>query len=52
VVETGKPVVVMTGGRPYNLAGQEDGVAGLVVAWIPGQQGSSAIAMAQVKPCA
>lgn len=45
VVATGKPVVVvMTGGRPYNLDGLEDKVAALVMAWAPGQEGGNAIA--------
>jgi len=45
VVATGKPVVVvMTGGRPYNLGGLEDKVAALVMAWAPGQEGGHAIA--------
>lgn len=45
VVATGKPVVVvMTGGRPYNLGGLEDKVAALVMAWAPGQEGGNAIA--------
>ncbi len=45
VVATGKPVVVvMTGGRPYNLGGLEDQVAALVMAWAPGQEGGNAIA--------
>ena len=45
LVATGKPViVVMTGGRPYNLQGLEDQVAGLLMAWAPGQEGGWAIA--------
>jgi Beta-glucosidase-related glycosidases len=45
LVETGKPVVVvMTGGRPYNLQGLEDKVAALLLAWAPGQEGGWAIA--------
>jgi beta-glucosidase len=44
-VATGKPVVViMTGGRPYNLGGLEEKVAGIVCAWAPGQEGARAIA--------
>ncbi|CBG88121.1 glycoside hydrolase family 3 N-terminal domain-containing protein [Citrobacter rodentium] len=45
LVATGKPViVVMTGGRPYNLQGLEDKVAALLMAWAPGQEGGWAIA--------
>jgi len=45
LVATGKPVVVvMTGGRPYNLQGLEDRVAALMMAWAPGQEGGWAIA--------
>ena len=45
LVATGKPViVVMTGGRPYNLQGLEDSIAGLLMAWAPGQEGGWAIA--------
>ncbi|HEG2082090.1 TPA: glycoside hydrolase family 3 C-terminal domain-containing protein, partial [Enterobacter kobei] len=45
LVATGKPViVVMTGGRPYNLQGMEDKVAALMMAWAPGQEGGWAIA--------
>ncbi|PWC16446.1 glycoside hydrolase family 3 N-terminal domain-containing protein [Brenneria corticis] len=45
LVATGKPVVVvMTGGRPYNLGGQEDSVAAWLMAWAPGQEGGNAIA--------
>ncbi|WP_395489058.1 glycoside hydrolase family 3 N-terminal domain-containing protein [Cedecea davisae] len=45
LVATGKPViVVMTGGRPYNLGGLEDKVSALIIAWAPGQEGGWAIA--------
>ncbi|MDU3896995.1 MAG: glycoside hydrolase family 3 C-terminal domain-containing protein, partial [Enterobacter sp.] len=45
LVATGKPViVVMTGGRPYNLQGLEEKVAALMMAWAPGQEGGWAIA--------
>lgn len=45
LVATGKPViVVMTGGRPYNLQGLEDNIAALLMAWAPGQEGGWAIA--------
>jgi len=45
LLATGKPVVVvMTGGRPYNLGGQEEKVAALLMAWAPGQEGGHAIA--------
>ncbi|WP_435930107.1 glycoside hydrolase family 3 N-terminal domain-containing protein [Dryocola sp. BD613] len=45
LLATGKPVVVvMTGGRPYNLGGQEENVAALLMAWAPGQEGGHAIA--------
>ena len=45
LVATGKPVVVvMTGGRPYNLGGLEDRVAALLMAWAPGQEGGPALA--------
>ena len=42
---TGTPVVVvLTSGRPYNLGGQEDKVAALVMAFAGGQQGGPALA--------
>ena len=45
LVATGKPIiVVMTGGRPYNLQGLEEKVAALMLAWAPGQEGGWAIA--------
>ncbi len=45
VVNTGTPtIVIMTGGRPYNLEGLEDRVAALVMGFAPGQEGGTAIA--------
>jgi len=45
VINTGTPVVVvLIEGRPLNLAGMEDDVAGLLTAWYPGEQGGHAIA--------
>jgi beta-glucosidase len=45
VVDTGRPtIVVLTGGRPYNLGGLEDSVAAFVVAFSGGQEGGKAIA--------
>ena len=45
VVATGKPVVVvLTGGRPYNLGGLESKVAGFVWAFAGGQEGGQALA--------
>lgn len=45
LVATEKPViVVMTGGRPYNLQGLESKIAAWVLAWAPGQEGGWAIA--------
>lgn len=45
VVETGTPtVVVLTGGRPYNLGGFEDRVAAQVMAFAPGEGGADALA--------
>jgi beta-glucosidase len=45
VVATGTPtVVVITGGRPYNLGGLEEDVAAVVMAFAGGQQGGMALA--------
>ena len=45
LLDTGKPVVVVVvSGRPYALGGIADRVAGLVQAFIPGQEGAAAIA--------
>ncbi len=45
LLDTGTPVVVVVlSGRPYALGGIADRVAGLVQAFIPGQQGAAAIA--------
>jgi len=45
VVATGKPtIVVLTGGRPYNLAGLESEVAAFVMAFAAGQEGGTAVA--------
>ncbi|CAB3747433.1 glycoside hydrolase family 3 N-terminal domain-containing protein [Paraburkholderia solisilvae] len=45
VIATGTPtVVVMTGGRPYNLGGQEERVAAQVMAFAPGEKGGIALA--------
>ena len=44
VVATGTPtIVVITGGRPYNLAGLESRVAALVMAFSGGQRGGRAL---------
>lgn len=55
VVATGKPViVVLTGGRPYNLKGLEDKVAAFVWAFGGGEQGGNALAdvlTGAVAPC-
>jgi beta-glucosidase-like glycosyl hydrolase len=45
VVDSGTPtVVVMTGGRPYNLGGLEDRIAAQVMAFAPGEKGGEALA--------
>ncbi|WP_296650194.1 glycoside hydrolase family 3 N-terminal domain-containing protein [Paraburkholderia sp.] len=45
VVDSGTPtVVVMTGGRPYNLGGLEDRVAAQIMVFAPGEQGGEALA--------
>jgi beta-glucosidase len=45
LLETGKPVVVVVmSGRPYALGSIAERVAGLVQAFIPGQEGAAAIA--------
>nr|WP_238352796.1 glycoside hydrolase family 3 N-terminal domain-containing protein [Kribbella solani] len=45
LLDTGKPVVVVVvSGRPYALGEFADRVAGLVQAFIPGQEGAAAIA--------
>lgn len=46
LVATGKPViVVMTGGRPYNLQGLEEKVAALMMAWRRGRKGAGRLQM-------
>jgi len=43
-IATGKPVVILvTGGRPYNLNGAEDKAAAVIFGWAPGQEGATAI---------
>lgn len=45
VVDSGTPtVVVMTGGRPYNLGGLEDRIAAQIIAFAPGERGGEALA--------
>ena len=45
VVATGTPtIVVLSGGRPYNLGGLEDKVAAFVMAFAGGEQGGIALA--------
>jgi beta-glucosidase len=43
-IATGKPVIILvTGGRPYNLNGAEEKAAGVIFGWAPGQEGADAI---------
>lgn len=45
VLDVGKPVVVLvTGGRPYNLGRAEQEAAAIVYGWAPGQAGADALA--------
>jgi beta-glucosidase-like glycosyl hydrolase len=45
VVDSGTPtVVVMTGGRPYNLGGLEERIAAQIMAFAPGERGADALA--------
>ncbi|WP_233857772.1 glycoside hydrolase family 3 N-terminal domain-containing protein [Paraburkholderia sp. HD33-4] len=45
VVDSGTPtVVVMTGGRPYNLGGLEERIAAQIMAFAPGERGAEALA--------
>jgi len=45
VVATGVPtIVVINGGRPYNLGGLEPDLAGLLMSFAPGQEGGKAVA--------
>ena len=44
VINTGTPTVVLvTGGRPYNLNGWEAKAAAVLYCWAPGQEGADAI---------
>ncbi|CAG18892.1 glycoside hydrolase family 3 N-terminal domain-containing protein [Photobacterium profundum] len=44
-LDSGKPVVVLvTGGRPYNLGRAEEEASAIVYGWAPGQEGADAIA--------
>ncbi|MGR5268749.1 glycoside hydrolase family 3 N-terminal domain-containing protein [Vibrio astriarenae] len=44
-LDTGKRVVVLvTGGRPYNLGRAEEEAAAIVYGWAPGQEGANALA--------
>lgn len=41
---TNKPVIILvTGGRPYNLNGAEEKAAAVIFGWAPGQEGAQAI---------
>lgn len=45
VAETGTPVVVvLVSGRPYEMNWEADNVPGILVAWLPGEEGGNAVA--------
>lgn len=45
VYETGTPtVVVLVDGRPYTLGWVAENIPGIVVAWLPGEEGGNAVA--------
>ncbi|MFV0574215.1 MAG: glycoside hydrolase family 3 N-terminal domain-containing protein [Vibrio sp.] len=45
VISTGTPtIILMTGGRPYNLNGWEDKASAVLCGWAPGQEGADALA--------